>query len=137
MARYTCATGEFRIEPPLTWSEFKDSPYRPEQARTEPDVLFDVETIEVDGSDGVMLLHRVVAVRPYAPGKPFAYHAGLAETLRKLVDQYGDGHVFTGFFECREIRNDVQEDWYRLIIQGGDVIHIEPHITWPDEENQP
>lgn len=137
MADYTLAAGEIRIDPPLTWSEFKTSPYRPEAARSEPDVLFEVETTEVDGPDGVMLLHRAGAVRPYAPGKPFAYHTGLAKTLRKLLDEYGLRHTFTGFFECREITNGVQVGWYRLAVQGGDVVRIEPRITWPNEENQP
>lgn len=41
MGNYIRATGGFRIEPPLTWPEIKGSPYRPENARTEPDVLND------------------------------------------------------------------------------------------------
>ena len=140
MTTYTQATGEFRIEPPLTWSEFKSSPYRPEAARSEPDVLFQVETTEIDGDEGVMLLHRAVAVHPYAPGRPFAYHVGLAETLRKLLAEYGNRHQFTGFFECRETDNDTPSDWYRLTVHNGNVVRIEPHITWPNgtggDENQ-
>jgi len=135
MTNYTVAMGEFRIEPPLTWAEFKASPYRPEQARTEPDVLFEVETTEVDGEQGVMLLHRAVAVHPYAPGRLFGYHVGLAETLRKLLVEYGDRHQFTGYFECRTSRDDVQHDWYRLTVRDGEVVRMEPHITWPNEES--
>jgi hypothetical protein len=135
MTRYTTATSKIRIEPPLTWSEFKASPYRPEVAQGEPDVLFEVETSEVDGDDGVMLLHRAVAVRPYAPGKLFAYHVGLAETLGKLLDEYGSRHTLTGFFECREISDGVPADWYRLTVRDGNVVRIEPHITWPNEES--
>ena len=130
MTDYTLAAGKFRIEPPLTWSEFKASPYRPEAARSEPDVLFEVETTEVDGPDGVMLLHRAVAVRPYAPGKPFAYHVGLAETLRKLLDEYGGR--FTGFFECRA---EPGGDWYRLAARGGEIVRIDPKIVWPGDED--
>lgn len=136
MTDYTVAMGEFRIEPPLTWAEFKNSPYRPEEKekRSEPDVLFEVETTEVDSEQGVMLLHRAVAVHPYAPGRPFAYHVGLAETLRKLLAEYGDRHQFAGFFECRKSRDDVQYDWYRLTVRDGEVVRIEPRIGWPNEE---
>jgi len=134
MTDYTVATGEFRIEPPLTWPKFKSSPYHPAQKRSEPDVLFEVETTEVDGEQGVMLLHRAVAVHPYAPGRPFAYRVGLAETLRKLLAEYGDRHQFTGYFECRTSRDDVQCDWYRLTVRDGEVVRVEPTITWPGEE---
>lgn len=136
MIKYIQASGEFRIDPPLTWSEFKDSPYRPEQKRSEPDVLFEVETTEIDGDDGVMLLHRAVAVHPYAPAEPFVYHVGLAETLRKLLNEYGEQHTFTGFFECREISDGVPADWYRLAVRGGNVARIEPTITWPGDEDR-
>lgn len=137
MGNYIRATGEFRIEPPLTWPEIKNSPYRPEKARTEPDVLFEVETAEIDGDEGVMLLHRAVAVRPYAPGQPFAYHVGLPETLRKLLAEYGDRHQFAGFFECRESDGgDYAGDPYRLTVRDGDVVRIEPTITWPNEETR-
>jgi hypothetical protein len=137
MADYTLASGEFRIDPPLTWSEFKTSPYRPENARTEPDVLFEVETIEIDSADGVMLLHRAVAVHPLAPGQPFAYHVGLFETLRKLLAEYGDRHQFIGFFECQDSDGgNYAGDRYRLIVRDGEVVRIEPLITWPNEENR-
>jgi hypothetical protein len=132
MTRYTQADGTFRIDPPLAWPEFKDSPYRPENARTEPDVLFEIETTEIDGPEGVLLLHRAVAVRPFAPGKQFAYRKGLAETLRKLLGEYGELHALTGFFECRETRGDGLEDWYRLIVRDGGVVRIKPTITWEE-----
>lgn len=135
MTYFTRATGEFRIEPPLTWPEFKDSPYRPERESSEPDVQFVVETTEIDGDYGVMLLHRAVAVRPFAPGMPFAYHTGLFETLRKLVAEYGQSHRFTGFFECRTTDGTGFDDLYRLIVRNGEVVRTTPTVTWPDEEN--
>lgn len=135
MTYFTRASGKFRIEPPLTWPEFKDSPYRPERESSEPDVQLDIDTVEVDGEHGVMLLHRAVAVRPFAPGMPFAYHTGLYETLGKLVAEYGERHRFTGFFECRTTDDRGFEGWYRLSIRDGEVVRTTPTVTWPDEEN--
>lgn len=127
---YTTATGEFRIEPPLTYAEFKDSPYRPE-VPNEPDVLFDVETTEVDGPDGVMLLHRAVAVLPCSD-RPFAYHVGLIKTMQKLLDEYGDAHTFTGYFECRDSNDHTPGDPWRIVVRDGQAVRIDPTITWPE-----
>lgn len=134
MTYFTRATGTFRIEPPLTWPEFKDSPYRPERESSEPDVQLVVDTVEVDGEHGTMLLHRAVAVRPGFPDRPFAYHAGLFETLRKMVAEHGGNHRFTGFFECRTTDDLGFGDWYRLIVRNGEVVRTTPTVTWPTEE---
>lgn len=130
---YTTATGQFRIEPPLTWAEFKDSPYRPEHAMSEPDVLLEVETNEIDGPDGAMLLHRAIAVRPYSPGRPFAYHGDLTATLQALLDEHGTAHRFSGFFECRDVVDDMPGDPFRLIARNGRAARVEPVITWPGD----
>lgn len=130
---FLTATGRFRIEPPLTWSEFKDSPYRPENERSEPDLLLVVETSEVDGPDGVMLLHRAVAVQPGSPGRLFAYHRGLLPSLQEFVTKHADGHTFTGFFECREVRDYIPTGPWRIVVGNGVVTTVEPLITWPED----
>lgn len=133
---YTTATGEFRIEPPLTWAEFKDSPYRPEHERSEPDVLLTVETTEVHSEDGVMLLHRAVAVRPVSPGRPFAYHRGLLATMQELLDRYGSAHAFTGHFQCQDSDEYTPGDLYRIVVVEGIAATLRPQIVWPgNEEN--
>jgi hypothetical protein len=130
---FTTAIGEFRIDPPLTYAEFKDSPYRPEKEPAEPEVLFNVETTEVDGPDGVMLLRRAVTVRPYSPGRPFAYHHDLVQALQYLLDVHGETHTFTGYFECRESANDVPGDWWRLVVRGREAVRIEPTVAWSED----
>lgn len=130
---YTTATGEFRIDPPLTWTEFKNSPYHPEKAPSEPEVLLDIETTEVDSPDGIMLLHHAVTVRPYSPGRPFAYHHDLAQAMQYLLDIHGETHTFTGYFECRESANETPGDHYRIVIRNGSAARIEPATTWPED----
>lgn len=130
---YITATGEFRIEPPLTWAEFKDSPHRPERAGAEPDVLFEIETTEIDGPNGTMLLHRAASVRPYAPGQPFAYRGDLVKTMMQLLHEYGDSHRFVGHFEARESRDHTPSDPWRVLVRNGYAVRVEPAITWPED----
>jgi hypothetical protein len=128
---YLTATGQFRIDPPLTWAEFKDSPYRPENERSEPDVLFEIETTEIDSPDGMMLLHRAVAVRPYSD-RPFAYHRGLIPTMQALVNEHAT-HTFTGHFQCQETSDYTVGDLYRIVVRSGVVVTVKPEITWPED----
>ena len=47
MGYYTKFNGKISIDPPLTWREIKDSPYRPESAERSgtADVKFDVQVL--------------------------------------------------------------------------------------------
>ena len=147
--KFTVVTGKINISPPLTWAEIRKSPYLPENAAMEPDVLFEVETTEVNDPDGVMLRHRAVAILPLAPGRSFGYQ-DLLGTLRRLVGTYGDGRKFTGFFECNtsadrvnlfdhRIPGDDGHDpnptigTWRIYVRYGNVVVVRPTLVWPDD----
>lgn len=130
MGYTTHVRGEFTIDPPLTWSEFKDSPFSPYPPagddRIELVLRVDEETIETD--DGP-LLRRTASALVMSEIDEYRAH-GLLDVVQRAVDSF-PGHTFTGRLECEGEENT---DMWRVVIRNGRAVKVEPRIVWPDED---
>lgn len=129
MGYYTSVEGEITITPPLTYVEFKDSPFNPKG--TEYDDRMDVklriveETIDTDEGQ---LIRRTAPEVIAASGEAYkAYY--LVEHVQKLIDNHPD-HQFTGRLECN---GEESGDLWRCVIRDGRAVKVEPQLIWPDE----
>lgn len=132
MGYITHVRGEFGITPPLTWNEFKDSPFSPfppaGDARIELVLRVDEETIETD--DGP-LLRRTASALVMSEIDEYRAH-GLLELVQRAVDAF-PGHSFTGRLDCEGEENT---DLWRVIVRDGRALRIEPRIVWPEDGDQ-
>jgi hypothetical protein len=124
MGYNTSVTGEIDIEPPLTWAEFKNSPFADGD---ELDVKLRIETETVDTDDGPLMRKTASALIPSWEDSYKAYH--LAEHVQRAIDVF-PGHTFTGRLDCEGEENT---DLWRVIIRDGRAKEIRPQIVWPDE----
>jgi uncharacterized protein DUF6205 len=130
MGYYTRVTGELRIEPPLAWGEFKDSPFLPGSPNdnTDYDVRLRTDEETVDTEDG-QLIHKIASeVLPRWDDSFKAYN--LVEHVQKLIDAF-PGHAFTGRFDCE---GEESGDLWRVIVRDGRAEKVTPRIVWPDED---
>jgi len=139
MGYITHVTGEFAIEPPLTWNEIKASPFTSPSCHDrnvrlhratnhEYDLVLRVEEESVDTDDGEMVRRTASAlVMPHID----EYRArGLVEQVQKVIDLF-PGHTFTGRLECEGEENT---DLWRVVVRDGRAVKVEPRIVWPDED---
>ena len=123
--------GEIAIDPPLTWREIKDSQWLPENApkgRANA-VKFKLAEEMVETDDGTLTRRTAVAIVPLMSD---AYRAsGLVEAVQAVMDAHGDGHTFTGRFDCD---GEDAGDLWRVVLRNGRASKVKPYITWPDEE---
>lgn len=124
MGYNTSVDGEIRINPPLTWREFKDSPF----AGTGKDVTFRVEEETVTTEDGPLIRRSAVALVPTWEDSYKAYH--LVEHVQEVINAF-PGHTFTGRLECEGEENT---DLWRVVVRDGRAVKVTPRIVWPDED---
>lgn len=124
MGYNTSVTGEIRIEPPLTWREFKDSPF----ADRDMDVKLRIDAETVDTDDGPLMRKTASAIVPAWEDSYKAYK--LIEHVQQAIDAF-PGHTFTGRLECEGEENT---DIWRVVIRDGRAVRVEPRIVWPDED---
>jgi hypothetical protein len=124
MGYNTSVDGEIRIEPPLAWREFKDSPF----AGHDKDVTFSVEEETVATDDGPLIRKTAVALVPTWEDSYKAYH--LVEHVQEAIDAFPD-RTFTGRLECEGEENT---DIWRVVVRGRRAVKVTPRIVWPDEE---
>jgi hypothetical protein len=129
MGYITHVTGEFAIAPPLTWPEFKDSPFAPHNIvdSYDPDLILRVTEENVDTDDGPLLRRTATAL---VMREIDEYRArNLIAQVQKAVDSF-PGHTFTGRLDCEGEEN---ADLWRVLIRDGRAVKVEPRIVWPDE----
>lgn len=124
MGYTTSVGGEISIEPPLTWREFKDSPF----AGTDKDVAFHVEEKTVDTDDGPLTRKAATAIVSTWEDSYKAYH--LVEHVQEVIDAF-PGHTFTGRLECE---GEDTGDLWRVVVRDGRAVKVTPRIVWPDED---
>lgn len=105
---YTTATGEFRIEPPLTWAEIKNSPYLPET------------------DEGTLTRRYADAIVPVTD-EPYKGYEIIA-TVQKIIDAH-PGHTLSGRFDCE---GEEAGDLWRLVVRDGRAVQVKPQIVWPE-----
>jgi hypothetical protein len=130
MGYTTHVTGEFAIEPPLTWNEFKDSPFSPYAPagddRLELVLRVNEEVVQTD--DGPLMKRTAVALAMVDIDEYRAH--GLMDVVQKAVDSF-PGHTFTGRLECEGEENT---DIWRVVVRDGRAVKVTPRIVWPDED---
>ncbi|MET7436611.1 DUF6205 family protein [Streptomyces sp. NPDC005496] len=133
MGYITHVTGEFSIEPPLTWNEIKNSPF--DKAGREglwyaPEIDLGLRVAEdsVDTDEGPLLRRTGAAlVMPYID----EYRARhLVEQVQRCIDLF-PGHTFSGRLECEGEEN---KDLWRVVVRDGRAVKVTPRIIWPDED---
>lgn len=124
MGYNTSVDGEIRIEPPLTWREFKDSPF----AGDDLDVKLRIEAETVDTDDGRLMRKTAPALIPSWEEKYKAYK--LVDHVQQAIDAF-PGHTFTGRLDCE---GDDNGDLWRVVIRDGRAEKVVPRIVWPDED---
>jgi hypothetical protein len=126
VGNYTTVSGEIRIEPPLKWAEFKDSPFYAADKRRDVRLLVDEETVDTD--EGQMIRKTAVALEGSWEGGYKAYH--LLDHVQEAIAAF-PGHAFTGRLECEG--EDATDVW-RVVVRDGVAVKVEPRIVWPDED---
>jgi hypothetical protein len=130
MGYTTHVTGEFTIEPPLTWYEIKDSPFSPfppaGDDRIELVLRVDEEVVET--GDGP-LMRRTAAALVMSEIDEYRAH-GLLEVVQRAVDSF-PSHTFTGRLDCEGAES---ADIWRVVIRDGRAVKVKPRIVWPDED---
>jgi Family of unknown function (DUF6205) len=126
----TYVTGEFTITPPLTWPEFKDSKYAPDnlESRREPPLVLQVEEETVTTELGPLLRLTATALVMREIDEYRAYD--LLEKVQEAIDSF-PGHTFTGYLACD---GEQSSDIWRVVIRDGRAVRVEPRIVWPDDD---
>ncbi|MEV3857778.1 DUF6205 family protein [Streptomyces sp. NPDC050095] len=137
MGYTTRVTGEFAIEPPLTWREIKRSPFSfpsalghsvREYRADDLDLALRINEKTIETDEGTI-------VRRTAPALVMReideYRArNLVEQVQRCLDLF-PGHTFTGRLECEGEENT---DLWRVAVRDGRAVRVEPRIVWPDED---
>jgi hypothetical protein len=121
--------GGLHVDPPLSWSEFKDSPYYPvSAARAGGKSVCLVETSETVETDDGPLERRQAAEVVFAWTYPVKLY-DLLDHIQALVDAH-PGHEFTGMFHGEGA--DFGDIWRVYVNADRKVVRELPLITWPD-----
>lgn len=127
MSYTTHVTGEFAIEPPLTWPEIKDSPFASDDWR-DSDLLLRVDEEQVNTDDGLLIRCTASAL---VMREIDEYNArNLITQVQAAVDAF-PGHTFTGRLDCEGEENT---DMWRVVVRDGRAVKVTPRIVWPDED---
>lgn len=129
MSYTTHVTGEFTITPPLSWPEFKDSRFAPDNAKSnrDPDLLLVVTEENVDTPEGPLLRRTATAL---AMREIDEYNSrDLLAQVQEAVDAF-PGHEWSGRLDCE---GEESADLWRVVIRDGRAVKVEPRIVWPDD----
>lgn len=137
MGYTTRVTGEFAIDPPLTWHEIKGSPFSfpsalgrivREYHANEFDLALRVNEETVDTEQGT-LVRRTASALVMRQIDEYR-ERDLVQQVQRIIDLF-PGHTFTGRLECEGEENT---DVWRVVVRDGRATRVEPRIVWPDEE---
>lgn len=129
MGYTTYVRGELTVSPPLTWDEFKDSPfYAASRGDAQRDLMLRVDAEEVDSPDGALIRRTASALVMAWEDEYRAYD--LLKHVEEAVTSW-PGHTWSGRLECEGEENT---DMWRVVIRDGHAVRIEPRIVWPDED---
>lgn len=125
--------GEIRIDPPISWSRIKDSPFARKGSNGwwERDLKFHIveETTDVSDERGEGTLIRREAVAIVTSEEDDSRGYNIVEHLQQVVTAYGEGRTFTGRLYAE---GEEAGDLWRLEVHDGRAVRVEPRIVWPD-----
>lgn len=120
--------GRIQIDPPLRWSEFKDSPYR-KTSQGSTCVVIDEQAETTDTDDGVIERRYGIALVPRGGADRLTYYE-LEEHLAGFAAGHASGHTFTGYL-LREGDEQGDVERYSLTDDGG-VRTEKAQLRWDD-----
>lgn len=120
--------GCIQINPPLRWSEFKDSPYR-KTSQASTCVVLDEQVETTDTDDGVIERRHGVALVPRQGADRLTYY-DLEEHLAGFAAEHAGEHSFTGYL-LREGEEQGDVERYSLTDDGG-VRAEKAQLRWAD-----
>jgi hypothetical protein len=129
MSYTTRVEGQFAITPALTWPEFKDSKFAPDNIKDswDPSLVLHIVEEPVDTPEGPLLKRTAVAL---VMREIDEYNArDLLKEVQQAVDAF-PGHEWSGRLECEGAENT---DMWRVVIRDGRALKVEPVITWPED----
>lgn len=130
MGYYTAVSGELVASPPLTWAEFKDSPFlAPSSGWGEREVKLRISEDTTETEEGQLIRRAAVALMPETDAASKFYN--LLEHVQEALDAF-PGHTWSGRLECK---GEEAGDLWRVVVRKGRAVRIEPTITWPDESD--
>jgi len=132
MSYTTHVTGEFTIDPPLAWREFKDSVFYEPNApsRHGPDLLLRVSERTEDTPDGEMIRREATDL---VMREIDEYNArDLMDHVQKAVDS-SPGHSFIGYLHCEGEENT---DIWRVTVQDGKAVRENAKMLFPQDLGQ-
>lgn len=122
MGYYSRLSGEIQIDPPLRWSEIKDSRFLPINA----DLVYRL-TVECGEDDnGERTVVRAVAIKP-ATDQAWK-HDDIPALLAEIVAEHPDRRYAGHLIRIGEEQGDVE----RYRVQDGQVVSEQARIAWPD-----
>lgn len=130
MSYTTRFTGEIRIEPPLAWSDIKDSPFLPANARRRGsegrDLMFRIESDERETGEGVLTVRRAVALVSTWDDEARGYD--IVAHLQEVVD----AHPTRTYHGRIDAEGTESADIWRLKVVARRATRFEPEIAWPE-----
>lgn len=132
MGYVTSFRGEIAITPPIQWGQIKNSPFLPDNAKSnDKDVMFHVEQVERETDDGTLSVRSAVGlVTTWEDG---ARGYNIVAHVQEAINSY-PGHEFTGRLNCY---GEESGDLWRLEVHGRRAVKVEPRIVWPDGSEEP
>lgn len=127
MGYSTYVTGEFKISPPLRWSEMKGSPFLPDAGRDGSVLALRLDEATRHSPDG-LILKRTAAALGMRDDDEYRQAHQLVDEVQRAVDAF-PGHTWSGRLDCEGEDN---ADMWRVVILAGRATRIDPQIIWPD-----
>lgn len=122
-------TGHLTIEPPLKWSEIKDSPFYASNSRrgTPVDLVFDVTRDESATEGGVVATISASRAIPRTSSPFGAYN--LLDDIKEMVSVFGQKYVICGeFILVGEDSGDIR----RIVVDSDGVREEKARFLWPN-----
>lgn len=124
MGYYSRLQGEITIDPPLTWSEVKDSPFLIGRSS----LRLQIEEQRTETHDGEQHVARwVVAIEDRYAGEGVKHYA-VADELASIAQTWPDRTYSGHLVRVGEGTGDVE----RYRIERGRVISEQAALVWPD-----
>lgn len=133
MGYETRLEGEIVIEPPIRWSEIRESPFLEvntlKASGRAKDIVFRVFETAVEQGDGTLIRKEAVALVPTHR----RYAGRIVEHLQEVVDAF-PRHTFAGRIDAYgEDTGESVPDVWRLKVVNRVATRFEPRLVWPDE----
>jgi hypothetical protein len=143
MSYATRVRGAFEIEPPIRWSEIKDSPFKFHHASSPgeiatwraPGIDLDlmVDTREQDHEDGESIIRTYAGVR-LVMREIDEYRAdSLVGQVQRVIEMFDDDHTFTGVLDAEGEGGGWGPDVWRCEIIAGKAQKTVAVLMYPDE----